>query len=384
MLATKHLLDKYKIQKDYNLISMPEIALSPKEADTFIEYMWDESVMKDYARKVNMDRPQENIRGIGFGDERFLYPAAHFNEGKYKKEWIQNRIQLQTQELLGAFPIFDKDVEDLRHLENEAAFKNKLMSMVAKKMANELEEIGYMSDTHGLNPYCPDDTRILFDGWRYIINHSVVGGSATMSAHVNNVTGGAHIKEACVCQSGASCPSGQDAPGADFKFPGLIAEQDPNQPFGWEFKYHKAIKNMPSKYKTNNGLAGMVFLNSDLVTQDYIGALSERATALGDAIFTGKAPAAYGRVPIIDVPLMPTTLGQDADNTYGLLGGGDYTDVLMTTKDNLIIGIQRDIRIEAWRVPPDRATYYFYSMRICYAIENVDAVVFIRCLTHEC
>jgi len=379
MPGTKQLLDRFKLSKDYNLISMPEIQLLPKEADQFIDYMVDESTLKDYARIVRMDRPQENIRAIGFGDGRFLYPAGQFNEAKYKKEWVQNRIQLQTRELLGAFPIFDKDLEDLRHLENEASFKNKLMSLVAKKIAMELEEIGYMGDTHGLNAFCPDDARGQFDGWRYIINHSAAG-----QQYVNTVSGSAHLKEACVCQSGASCPSGQDEPGADFKFPGLIAEQDPNAPYGWEFKYHKMLKNMPSKYKAQMGLANMVFLNSDLVTQDYLGALSERATALGDAIFTGKVPPAYGKVPIIDVPLMPTDLGQDADGTYGLLAGGEYTDAMLVTKQNLIIGIQRDIRIETWRVPPDRATYFFYSIRIAYSIENVDAIVFVRCLAHEC
>jgi len=380
MLGSKDILKrKFGIKKAYNLISMPEIQLQPKEAEQFIEYMWDESVMKNYARKIVMDRPQEEIRGIGFGEGRFLVPANQFDESRYKKQWAQNKITLSTVELLGAFPIYDKDVEDLRHIENEASFKNKLMSIVAKKMANELEEIGYMGDTHSLNGFSPDDARSTVDGWRYIINHSAQG-----QAYYNSVTGSAHIKEACVCQSGASCPSGKDDPDAHFNLPGLIAEQDPNPPYNWEFKYHKMLKNMPSKYKTANGLANMVFLNSDLVTQDYLGALSSRATALGDAIFTGKVPPSYGKVPIIDVPLMPTNLGQDADGTYGLIGGGDYTDCLLTVKNNLIIGLQRDIRIEPWRYPPDRAWYFFYSIRVAYAIENVDAIVFLRCLEHEC
>jgi len=236
-LGSKDILKrKFGIKKAYNLISMPEIQLQAK---------------------IVMDRPQEEIRGIGFGEGRFLVPANQFNESKYKKQWAQNRIRLSTVELLGAFPIYDKDVEDLKHIENEASFKNKLMSMVAKKIANELEEIGYMGDTHGLNGFGPDDARSTVDGWRYIINHSAQG-----QTYYNSVTGSAHIKEACVCQSGASCPSGQDDPDAHFRLPGLIAEQDPNPPYNWEFKYHKMLKNMPAKYKTANGLANMVFLNS--------------------------------------------------------------------------------------------------------------------------
>ena len=143
------------------------------------------------------------------------------------------------------------------------------------------------------------------------------------------------------------------------------------------------LKNMPSKYKMG-GLGNLVFLNSDLVTQDYLEALSARPTSLGDDIFSGKVPPQYGRVPIVDVPLMPTDLGQDADGTYGLVGGGAYTDVLLTRKNNLIIGIQRQIKVETWRVPPDDCTYFFYTLRICYAIENINAIVFLRCLTHRC
>lgn len=379
MRDTRTLLERFKINKDYNLISMPEVTLTPQEADTFIEMAWDQSVMKNYARIEKMTQPQKFVRQIGYGTGDFLYPAEEFNESKYKKEWVQNRIQLSTQEARGAFPIFDADVEDIAHIETEAEFKSKLMSMVAKKMANQLEDVAYMSDTHGLNSYCADNLRSKFDGWRYIINHSQSG-----QQYENNVTGSAHIKEACLCQSGDSCPSGQADPDADFKYPGKIAEYDPNEPWKWEFKYHKMIKNMPAKYKQEFGLQNFAFLNSDLVTQDYIEALMDRGTEMGDKAIKGEASAMFGKVPIVDVPLMPTDLGQDADGTYGLVDGGAYTDAIMTYKGNLIIGIQRDIKIETWRYPPDQATYFFYSVRLAYGILNVNAIVFVRCLTHEC
>jgi hypothetical protein len=379
MKSTKDLLSKFKLDKSYNLISMPTIALTAEEADRFIDYIVDESVMKNYARIEKMSRPQKNIRAIGFGDANFLYPADEFNESKYKKQWTHNKIQLNTKKVRGAIAVFDDDLEDIRHIESQDAFMDQLMRIVSRKIANELEEAYYMGDTHGLNGFAVDNINVLWDGWRYIINHSGAG-----QLYLNNVTGSAHLKEACLCESGASCPSGQSDPDAHFQFPGMIAEQDPNPPYNWEFKYHQMLKNMPSKYKANNGLANMVFLNSDLVSQDYIEALSQRGTALGDAIFTGKAPMAYGKVPIIDVPLMPTNLGQDTDGTYGLIGGGEYTDVLLTPKNNLVIGIQREIKIESQRVPADEATYVFYSMRSDVSIENVDAIVFLRCLEHRC
>jgi hypothetical protein len=144
------------------------------------------------------------------------------------------------------------------------------------------------------------------------------------------------------------------------------------------------LKAMPSMYKANNGLSKMAFLNSDLVTQDYIAALSSRSTGLGDAVFTGKVAPQYGVVPIIDVPLMPTTLGDPNTGQDGVVGAGNYTDVLLTPKNNLIVGIQRDIKVETQREAADQATYLFYTMRVCVAVENINAVVLLRCLDHNC
>ena len=368
MKSTKDMLNKFRLEKSFNLISMPTITLTEEEADRFIDYMVDESVMKNYARIERMKLPQKNIRAIGFGDGRFLYPADEFNESKYKKTWVHNRIQLQTIKARGALAVFDDDLEDVRGVTTPDGYADQMMKIIAKKMANELEEVAYMGNT-GTTPnnFANDDLRGQLNGWRYQINNSAAG-----STYYNSVSGAADIKEAC--EGGSS--------GDDFDLAGKIAEQDTSAPYNWEFKYALMLKNMPSKYKANNGLGNMVFLNSDLVTQDYLIALSARSTMLGDSIFTGVTkPQAFG-VPIIDVPLMPTNLGTAA--TYGTIGGGSYTDVILTPKNNLIIGIQREIRMETQRVPADEATYVFYSIRFDVKIENVNAIVFLRCLTHAC
>lgn len=377
--TTKTLLEKFKLGKGYNLISMPTINLTEEEADKFLDYVFDESVMKDYARIVRMKQAQKNIRAIGFGSGKFLYPADEFNESKYKKQWSHNRIQLETKKVRGAIAVFDDDLEDIRGVTTENQFMDQLMRIIGAKIANELEEAYWIGDRQGLNGFATDDIRGLWDGWRYIINHSAAG-----QAYVNNVTGSAHIKDACECESGGGCASGSWDPEAHFRFAGGIAERSQVAPYDWEFKYHMMLKNMPSKYKRKNSLANLKFLNSDLVTQDYLEALSTRGTALGDSIFAGKMPPAYGKVGILDVPLMATDLGQDGDGTFGLAGGGAYTDVVLTHKGNFIIGVQREIKLETQRVPADEATYVFYSMRSDIQIENVDAVVFTRCMTHRC
>jgi len=351
----------------YNLIALPTIQLTPEEADHFIDCIWDESVMKNYARLEKMTKPTKYIRHLGFGAGKFLYPGNQFNESQYKKEWTHNRITLTAQKIRGCAPVYDDDLEE--GLEG-AAWKSHLMKIIAKQIANELEYAYYMGDTHGYNAWCASDIESLWDGWRYIINNSQNG-----DAYYNDVCGAAHIKDACDEESGA-----------EWDLPGLIAEQDPNPPYNWEFKYARMIKNMPARYKQAFGLSNFVFLNSDLVTADYIEALSARSTALGDAVFTGAVKPAYGTVPIVSAPLMPVNLGADGNavDDYGIIGGGDYTDVLMTYKGNLIIGIQKEMKMEPQRSAADECTYYFYTMKVALAIENVNAVVFTKCLTHNC
>jgi hypothetical protein len=374
MKDTKNLLKNFQIQKDYNLISLPTVTLSPEEADRFIDYMFDQSVMKQFARIERMNAPEKYIRAMGFGTGHFLYPATRFDETKYKKQWVEDPIKLVTQELRGCVVIFDKDLEDISRMVTEAEYKDLMMKIVAKKMANELEEAYWIGDAHGLNGFGADDIRSLWDGWRY----RIVNGQIATDPYWNKVSGGSHVLDAC---------EGGDS-GSPFEAHGGIAEKivDESGCCEWEFKYHIMLKTMPSIYKTQNGLANMAFLNSDLVTQDYLEALSRRGTPLGDSVFLGTTPPQYGRVKIMDAPLMPHNLGNPTalPSTDGVIGAGDYTDVLLTPKDNLVIGIQRDIRIESERKASDSATYVFYSLRACPAIENINACVLLRCLEHRC
>lgn len=370
MKDNRQILEKFdRMAKDFNLITIPNIELSPEEADGFLDCIVDESRMKDYARVIKMTTQEKDIRHLGFGDGDFLYAANYFNESHYKKQWIENRITLSTKKVRGCIVIPDDDLEDVRGVTSEAQYVNQLMQHVAKKVANDLEYNFYMGDTNQLHKsWCREEIGSLWDGWRYQINHSQAG-----EEYENDVCGSAQIKDACDSSSDA-----------EWDFPGLIVEQNPAAPYNWEFKYHKMIKNMPSMYKANNGLANMVFMNNDLVTMDYLEALSERGTQLGDGIFQGKLLRSYLGVPIVDIPLMPVNLGADDDDTYGGIGDGSYTDAMLIPKGNLIIGLQRKIRIESERSAKDEATYYFYTMRVDLAIENIAAVVFVRCLTHEC
>lgn len=414
MKTNKKLLSKKKqIEK---MISLPTIVLAAEEADRFIDYVVDESVLKNNARVVRMNKPTKNIRALGLGTSRFLKPGSTFSQSDYQKTFVHNPIELVTKKLRGCVAIYDDDLED--NIEADA-FADHILRMVAGRIGNEMEEIAWIADTGSLGGFAADDARSLFDGWRYQIRMSQAS-SGYLSGYYNDVSGRAilmtglnetdwaattaysqgDVREPTTQNgfvyivtsagtSGASEPTWPTVLGGtvtdgtvtwrchayDTALAGKIAEQNASPPYNWEFKYSNMLKKMPSKYKTV-GLRNLRFWQSDQLAQDYINALSARSTILGDNAILGQAALQYGQVPIVPVPLMPTTM-----SAGGVLGGGAYADTLLTPAMNLIVGIQREMKIESQRSAADEATLWFFSTRADFAIENVNACVLMEKLT---
>ncbi len=344
---------KEQIQK---MISLPNISLNSEEADQFIDYVVDESVMKNKARVVRMNKSQKEIRALGLGTGDFLHPGSTFTTAEYKKQLAQNKITLTSQKVRGCIAIFDDDLED--NIEGDA-FADHIMKMVAKKISNELDIAYWIGDTGSGNAYGDTDIRSLWDGWRF----QIANGDTEGDTYYNDVAGGSTVLDATT--------------DATFVIEGgKIAMVSSTAPYNWDFKYSRILQALASKYKVG-GLGNLAFYNSDQVTQNYIEALSARSTVLGDTALMGSAPIQYGKVPIIDCPNMPITMAGDTQATEAATGGA-YTDVLLTPNQNLIIGIQRDIKIESQREAADEATYWFYTMRVCVAIENINACILTR------
>lgn len=354
MKTNAHLLSKKEqIQK---MISLPTITLAAEEADRFLDYVIDESVMKNKARMVKMNKPTQNIRALGFGAGDFLHPGATFSSSEYKKILSEHKIELISKKVRGCIAIFDDDLED--NIEGDK-FADHLMKMVAKKITNELDIAYWIGDTGAGNAFSDTDIRSLWDGWRY----RIANGDTVGDAYYNAVAGGSVVLDAA----------------SDFTIAGRIAMVSKTAPYNWEFKYDKLLSSLASKYKVG-GLANLAFYNSDKVSQNYIEALSARSTILGDSAILGKAELQYGLVPIVSCPNMPSTMAGGAQATEKCTTGS-YADCLLTPNGNLIIGMQRDIKIESQREAADEATYWFYSMRVVPAIENINACVMARKLT---
>ena len=354
MLTNHKMLSK--TQQIKKMVSLPDIVLTAEEADRFIDYIVDESVMKGKARVVRMTKETKNIRALGLGTGDFLHPGTTFSSSEYKKTLSENKISLTSKKVRGGIAVFDYYLED--NVEGDA-FVNHLMKMVAKKISNELDIAYWIGDTGSGNAYGDTDIRSLWDGWRF----RIANGDTDGDTYYNSVSGGATVLDAT------------DSGTFDLE-EGRIAMVGASAPYNWEFKYNKILETLDSKYKVG-GLNNLAFYNNDNVTQNYIEALAARSTVLGDNAILGNAVAQYGMVPIVSCPNMPIVMAGGTQATE-VSSGGAYTDVLLTPNGNLIIGIQRDIKIESQREAADEATYWFYSMRVDVAIENINACILLR------
>ncbi|MBA7564898.1 hypothetical protein ES708_06567 [subsurface metagenome] len=414
--------------------ALPDIELLPEEADKFIDYIVDQSFWKNNARIVKMEKVEKNLRYLGFkAGTRFLKPAANFASSDYLKQFAHGKVTLHAQKVRGAVVIYDDDLEE--GIEGQA-FADHLMKIIAKKVANEIDEAAYCSH----EGFAETDIRSLWKGFR----HRLLAGQV--------IEKGVFPKAATILDASLTL-AGHDA---DFAEAGKIAEKI-GETTDWEFKFAKMLAVMPSKYKLV-GLKNLRFFCNDIIPNDYAEALANRATILGDKALLGETDLPYRTVPIASVPLMPITYevvegtlnGQEdyeltgtlhdiiavtastfdiagdftaefpaglkiivsgstkndgiytvvsvayADTTTtitvsetvdtttadGRLGGNVCGDVILTPKNNFIIGIQKELTLESKRAPEDQAQYVFYNLKIDIAVENPEAAVILVNVTH--
>lgn len=114
-------------------------------------------------------------------------------------------------------------------------------------------------------------------------------------------------------------------------------------------------KAMPTRFRRN--LNSLRFLNSMNVESDYRVQVASRGTDLGDATLLGNAP-----LPVLGIPLQGIALMPEANG-------------LLLDPKNVIFGIQRNVRIERDRDIRARTWIVVVTMRIAFAIEEVDACV---------
>jgi len=364
--------------------------LNPAQSDKFIDYVVDETVLKNNARTVRFRNEQLEIDKIGIG-KRAAAPKAEATDPGVRRGINTSKVTLKPSEIMVPFEIGDIFTEI--NLEGESV-QDHIIMMFAKQLANDMEELYILGDKLG-----PAITENDYTGAGSTTNY-VKDGYLALQDGWQKLADAAHIVDAAGANIGLSI-------------------------FG------KMLRQMPTKFRRNK--SNLRFFMSPDLAQLYMEKLSTRATGLGDSAAGGSGVAPFG-VPIVEVPLwdfLPKTVehvtlngttavslkntnvsdvvvlpealagvattpfisGTDytldaAAGTIVRIGGGAIGDgdvvkvtydarpqIILTHMNNFIVGIGRDIRIEKDRDIFKGVNQYAISAKVAVEYEEVDALV---------
>jgi len=366
--------------------------LNPRQADTWIDYVVDESFLKNNARIVKFRNEQFDIDKIGIG-ARVMQPATEMVAPSNRRGVTTSKISLNPKEVILPWEISDSFLE----LSIEGAKgEDHIMRMFAKQAANDLEHLCLRGDILG-------EAGLESDLWE--------GGST--SQYVKDPLLSLYQGWLRLADAGHTL----DVAGADIS---LTVFSD-------------MINSMPTKFRRNK--RNLRFFMAPNLAQLYVEKISAREDMKGVRAAEGEMQTPFG-IPIVEVPLMefeptvvehvtlpgttavslrykpivsasevvtPNTLGttpttpyvegSDYDMNYtngtiarnggGVIGDGAtvkitykaYPQIILTHWENYLVGIGRDMTMEKQRDIYKRGNEYVMHMKISCQVEETDALV---------
>lgn len=327
--------------------------LKPRQANRFIDYLFDQSVLMKTARIVRMSAPSVEIDKVDIGNKIMRKATEGTDDGSNANPTF-TKVALNTVKLRLDWEITVEGLED--NIEGDS-LEDHIASIMARQTANDLEDL-YINGSTALSS---DALYKALDGFKILSRASGVvvdaaGGNLTRSI------------------------------------------------------FDKALRALPNKYLQRR--SQLAFSTSSSLVQDYIWSLSldasanatynpgggagttgsgfgspAGATMLGDAIVNqgmgGGAGGGNGPnyingirpfgIPLLEVPLYPET----ETGTY-TAASGNHGIVELTFPQNRIIGIQRDITVYREFKPKKDTIEYTQFIRVANQIENAAAYVHVR------
>jgi len=366
--------------------------LNPAQSDKFIDYVVDETILKNNARIVRFRNESLEIDKIGVGT-RAAVPKAEATDPGIRRGITTGKVTLTPREIMVPVEIGDTFREI--NIEGEDV-EDAIMRLFATRLANDAEEL--------------------------YINGDLLGPAITENAYKGAGSTTQHIKDAYLAlhDGWLRLADGGHVVDAELQNIGLGV-------FG------KAVRAMPTKFRRNKGNLRW-FLSPDLY-QLYAEKLATRATMLGDDAAGGGLHKPFGITPV-EVPLMDLTpqvvehTSLAASATFTLryknvtnvvvhpqaladtpttpfVAGTDYTldaaagtitnldvgigdgdpikitydaspQLMLTHMSNLIVGIGRDVRIEKDRDIFKGVNQYAITAKVAVQYEEVDALVKVK------
>lgn len=313
--------------------------LTYAQADRFLDYMWDATVLGSLVRKRRMRAVEEEIDVISVG-ARLVRGATEAVDTGENAVPSFSKLSITTKKFRLDWELSTESLED--NIEGED-LEDHLARLMATQAGNDLEDIAINGDTTSAVPGID-----VIDGWR---KRAVAG------AHVVDHAGETLNRSA----------------------------------------FNKALKAMPRKYMARR--AGLKFFTGSNAIQDYIFSLQQTeagfvspeslaAAGLNQAVRT-QGPAgfitgnAFG-VPVQEVPLFDEARDGDYDTDSGTSGvqvpstNINHVDLWLTFPENLIWGVKREVTVHREFKPKKDTIEYTVYVRQGVQIENLDAFVVVK------
>lgn len=370
--------------------------LNPKQADRFLDYVFDETVLSKVVRQVRFTNESMDIDKIGVG-QRVTVPAAEAVDPGVRKGVSTSKLTLTPKEVM--VPVEISDTFKEINLEGPNVVSH-IMQTFARQMANDLEELHVHGRTAG-----PLVAPNFLSGSGSTTDLVVDTFLALYNGYLELATGGNVV---------------------DFAGAALSANT-----------WSQMLRNMPSKYKKDKRM--LRFLCATEVEEMWRERVSTRATATGDMALTSQNNITAFGVELFPMPLMQfhvpkthveaftgsgTTITLDfqpivpgsvkvinnanagsvpqtpyvdptdytVNATTGVIthaGGGSsigttetvrieyeaMPQIILTTLNNLVLAIGRDVRMEKDRDIYRRADQFAITAKVDVQIEQLEAVV---------
>lgn len=297
--------------------------LKPEQASKFIDYMWDETALTSMVRRIKMNNPSQEVDKIAVG-RRLARKASEGVDDGQNVDPTFAKISMTTVKIRLDWELTTESLED--NLEGDA-LEDHVARLMATQLGNDLEDLYINGDTGSSDALLKS-----LDGF------------------LKRFLAGAHVVSAAGSRLNKSV-------------------------------FNKVVKTMPRKYLSRRG--DLRFFTSPGLLQDFMNFTTDASGGaflnLQEKAYSNEAVAGNGGgsvflrpfgVSSVEIPLWP----EDAVGSYSA-AAGDHGFGVWTFPQNMIVGVQREIKVYREYKPKKDAIEYTVYTRVANQIENLDAAV---------
>jgi hypothetical protein len=308
--------------------------LNAEQANRFIDFVVDRSVLMQNARVVRMRTPTLDIDKVSVGTRLMAKATEAATTGQTNAALTFTKVSLSSVKLRLDWEISTEALED--NIEG-AGLEDHIAQMMARQTATDLDDLLISGNTSSDNA--------LLKALNGFVKLALAGGTTVDEA-------GNNVSRATYDRVLRNMPNKYLQRRNELKFftgPGVVQD---------------SIFSLQNPNSATAATAGAPAPASVVGEQAFLsGAMGSR----GGAGATGLAP--FG-IPLVEIPLLPETVTGDYSGA-----SGNHGYVELTFPNNRVVGMHRDITVYRQFQPKKDTIEYTQFMRVACNIENAESYV---------